>query len=152
MAEFPKVNPKIDGNSISTFGKFPDFVEVLFSPTNAANILSAQNVGPLGAWPEVIRTIEETSTIEILGQLQANVVALSQDGANSNIGVHMITTGVNAANASALQNAIQALGTVVVGNATVGFSNVNLANTSVFATTIGDAPTIAGGQSSTFVF
>ena len=157
MASFPKVNPAIDGNSVSVFGKVPDYVEINFGNGTipaTSNITSAQNLGPNGAWPIVIQTIEQVASIEVLGSLTANCVLLSQNGGNANIGVRLLTTGVNAANSTNLQNAIQALGTLVVGNATVGYSNVNLAGVTVAAVTIGQpqGPAGNGGQVSTFVF
>ena len=149
MASFPKVNPVVDGNSASFFGKVPDYVEINFGAGIAtANITSAQNVGPNGVWPIVIQTIEQVSTIEVLGALQANCALISQNGGNANIGVRLLVTGVNSE--SGLQNAIQALGAITVGNATVGYSNVNLALVTVNSTTIGNVNGVSG--SSLFYF
>ena len=154
MAQFPKVNPVFDGNSFSTFGKQPDYIELNFGTTNG-NILSAQNLGPNGAWPIIIQQIEQLATIEVLGKLTANCVLLSQNGGNANVGVRMLVTGANAAPQVQLQSAMQALGTIVIGNSTVGFSNVAAPTITVAAVTVGDAEpgqTTLGGQTSTFVF
>jgi len=67
----------------------------------------------------------------MLGQLTANIALVSQNGANGNVGVRMLTSGVDAALPATVQTAIQSLGNYVVGNSTVGFSNVNLAATTV---------------------
>jgi hypothetical protein len=123
MAQFPKVNPAIDGNAGAFFGKAIDGIELNFG-ANGYGILTS--TGPLGAWPAVIQTVEQVATIEVLGTLTANLALISANGANSNVGVRMFTSGVNAANVANLQTAIQSLGTYVVGNATVGFSNVYL--------------------------
>jgi len=123
MAQFPKVNPTPDGNAGAFFGKAVDGIELNFG-ANGGGILTS--TGPLGAWPAVIQTIEQTATIEVLGNLTANLALISANGANSNVGVRMFTSGVNAANVTNLTTAIQGLGVYVVGNATVGFANVNL--------------------------
>lgn len=152
MAQFPKVNPKIDGNTGSFFGKYPDYVELNFGTTNA-NILSAWNLGPNGAWPIIIQTIEQVATIEVLGAIQANCVLISQNGGNANVGVRFLATGVNAANAVALQSAIQALGTIATGNgsASAPYSNVNAAAITAAAVTIyGDVNGVSGGQNQGF--
>ncbi len=156
MASFSKVNPPIDGNAISVFGKVPDYVEINFGNGVATgNILSPWNLGPNGAWPIIIQTIEQVASIEVLGSLTANAVLLSQNGGNANIGVRLLTTGVNAANAINLQNAIQALGTIATANGAVSqpFSNVNVAGVTVAAVSIG-APSTGplGGQTASFVF
>lgn len=150
MAQFSKVNPVIDGNAASFFGKVPDYVEINFGATS--NITSAQNVAQGGAWPLVIQTIEQYSTIEVLGALQANCALISQNGGNANVGVRLLVTGVNSefGSASNIAAAIQALGVVVVGNATVGYSNVNLAPTTVAVSTIGNVVGVPG--TSTFYF
>jgi len=152
MAQIYKVNPAIDGNSVSVFGKNPDYVELNFGTTNG-NILSAWNLGPNGAWPVIIQTVEQVASIEVLGAIQANCVLLSQNGGNANVGVRMLTTGVNAANAVALQSAIQALGTISTGNgsASAPYSNVNAAAITVAAISIGaPQPGPLGGQNSGF--
>lgn len=123
MAQFPKVNPVVDGVAGSFFGKQVDGLELNFGPTS--NIVAS--TGPLGAWQAVIAQVEQTGTIEMLGTLTANIALISQNGGNANVGVRMLTSGVNADNAANLQTAIQSLGWYVVGNASVGFSNVNLA-------------------------
>ena len=154
MAQFYKVNPVVDGNSVSVFGKNPDYVELNFGTTNG-NILSAWNLGPNGAWPVIIQTVEQIATIEVLGQIQANCVLLSQNGSNANVGVRMLTTGVNAANQAQLQAAIQALGTISTGNgsASAPFSNVNAAAITVSAVTIGvPANGNNGGQFNNYSF
>ena len=154
MAQLYKVNPAIDGNSVSVFGKNVDYVELNFGTTNG-NILSAWNLGPNGAWPVIIQTIEQVASIEVLGAIQANCVLLSQNGANSNVGVRMLTTGVNAANATNLQTAIQALGTISTGNGSnsAPYSNVNAAAILVSAVTIGaPQPGPSGGQSASYSF
>jgi len=160
MASFLKTNPKIDGNSSSFFGKFPDYVELNFGNTAAtANMTSSWNLGPNGAWPLVLQTIEQTGTIEVLGALTSNCVLISQNGGNANIGVRMLTTGVNADSAVALQTAIQSLGLVATANGAPGFafSNVNLSGVTVSAVTIADVVGLVapyGGQAvpSTFIF
>ena len=152
MPQIYKTNPAIDGNAVSVFGKNPDYVELNFGTTNG-NILSAWNLGPNGAWPVIIQTIEQVASIEVLGTIQANCVLLSQNGGNANVGVRFLSTGVNAANATALQSAIQALGTISTGNgsATAPYSNVNAAAITVAAITIGaPQPGPMGGQSSGF--
>ena len=148
MAQFPKVNPVVDGNSASFFGKVPDYVEINFG--TQTNLLSAQNLGPTGAWPIAIQTIEQVSTIEVLGAIQANAVLLSTGGAigTGNVAVRLLVTGVNSE--SGLQTALQGLGTIVIGNATAGFSNVNFAATTVATSTIGNVQGVAGSQ--TFYF
>jgi hypothetical protein len=152
MAQIYKVNPAIDGNAVSVFGKNVDYVELNFGTTNA-NILSAWNLGPNGAWPVIIQTIEQVASIETLGAISANCVLLSQNGGNANVGVRFLSTGVNAANAVALQTAIQALGTISTGNgsATAPYSNVNAAVITVAAQTIGSPqPGPMGGQNQGF--
>jgi hypothetical protein len=147
MAQFYKVNPSVDGNAVSVFGKNIDYVEINMG-TNA-NILSAWNLGPNGAWPIIIQTVEQVASIETLGAIQANCVLLSLNGSNANVGVRMLTTGVNAANAVALQTAIQALGTISTGNgsASAPYSNVNAAAFTVAAQTVGvPANGLNGGQ------
>jgi hypothetical protein len=152
MAQLYKSNPAVDGNSVAVFGKNVDYVELNFGTTNN-NILSAWNLGPNGAWPVIIQTIEQVASIEVLGQIQANCVLLSQNGGNANVGVRLLTTGVNAANAANLQAAIQGLGIIATANATLGWSNVNAAAILVSAVTVG-APQGGGngGQVSTFTF
>ena len=156
MAQLYKVNPAIDGNAISVFGKNIDYVEINFGNGTipaTSNITSAWNLGPNGAWPLIIQTVEQVASIEVLGALQANCVLLSQNGGNANIGVRMLTTGVNAANATALQTAIQALGTIATGNGSTSapWSNVNVAGVTVAAITIGaPQPGPMGGQSTGF--
>lgn len=158
MAQFYKVNPVVDGNSVSVFGKNPDYVELNFGNGTipaTQNILSAWNLGPNGAWPVIIQTIEQVASIEVLGTIQANCVLLSQNGGNANIGVRMLTTGVNAANAANLQAAIQALGIIATGNgsASAPYSNVNVAGVTVAAVTIGvPANGNNGGQFAAFSF
>ena len=125
MAQFLKVNPAFDGNAASFFGKSVDYLELIFAPGNVA-----ASVGPNGAWPLIIQTIEQTGTIEVLGQV-GPLTAITAGGANVNCGVRIITTGVNADNAANLQASIVALGTIVIGNATAGFSNVNVTGTTV---------------------
>jgi hypothetical protein len=124
MASFQKVNPAVDGNAGAFFGKSVDTLEIIFAPGNVAT-----SVGPLGAWPIVIQTIEMTGTIEVLGQI-GPIVSVAGAG-NVACGVRLMTSGVNADNAANLQASIQALGTIVVGNAVIGFSNVNVAATQV---------------------
>lgn len=158
MAQLYKVNPVVDGNSVSVFGKNPDYLELNFGNGTipaTANILNAWNLGPNGAWPVVIQTIEQVASIEVLGQLTANCVLLSQTGGNANIGVRLLTTGVNAANATSLQNAIQALGIISTGNgsASAPYSNVNVAGVTVAAVTIGvPANGLNGGQTASWTF
>jgi hypothetical protein len=152
MASFTKQNPQFDGNSASFFGKVPDYVEINFGSSvagsNCANLLSTQNLNTNGAWPDVIQVIEQNAIIEVLGQVQANCVLISQNGGNANIGVRLLVSGVNAV--SGLQSAIQALGNVVIGNATVGYSNVNFQGVTVASTTIGNIIGVPG--TSTFYF
>lgn len=140
MAQLYKVNPAIDGNAVSVFGKQPDFLEINFgngtSPATA-NILSSWNLGPNGAWPVIIQTVEQVASIEVLGALTANAVLLSQNGGSANIGVRLMTTGVNAANVTALQTAIQALGVIATGGGVLSggniapYSNVNVSGVTV---------------------
>ena len=153
MAQFPKVNPVVDGNSVSVFGKNPDYLEINFGTTS--NVTSAVNLGPNGAWPIIIQQVEQVASIEVLGQLSANCVLLSQNGGNANVGVRMLVTGVNAANQAALQTAIQALGTIVSGNgsAAAPYSNLNCAGITVAAVTIGvPANGNNGGQFASWSF
>jgi len=153
MAQFPKVNPAIDGNSASFFGKVPDYVEINFG--SQTNILSAQNLGPNGAWPIAIQTIEQLSTIEVLGTLAANVVLLSAGGniGTGNVGVRMLLTGVNSE--VNLQSNLQSAGPfgngfIVIGNSSVGYSNVNFSGATVAVTTIGNVQGVTGSE--TFYF
>jgi hypothetical protein len=156
MAQIYKVNPPIDGNSVAVFGKNVDYVEINFGNGTipaTGNILSSWNLGPNGAWPVIIQTVEQVASIEVLGAIQANCILLSQFGGNANIGVRMLTTGVNAANATSLQNAIQALGTISTGNGSTSapYSNVNVAAVTVSAISIGNPqPGPLGGQNSGF--
>ena len=162
MAQIYKVNPVVDGNSISVFGKVPDYLELNFGNGTipaTANILSSWNLGPNGAWPVIIQTIEQVASIEVLGAIQANCVLLSQNGGNANIGVRMLVTGANAAYAPALQASIQALGVIATGGGVLQngniapYSNVNVSGVTVAAVSIG-APATGplGGQTSTFTF
>jgi hypothetical protein len=67
----------------------------------------------------------------------------------------MLTTGVNAANQSILQAAIQALGNISTGDGSnaAPYSNVNAAAILVSAVTIGaPQPGPVGGQSASFSF
>ena len=156
MAQFYKINPAIDGNAVALFGKNVDYVEINFGNGTipaTSNITSAWNLGPNGAYPVIIQTVEQVATIEVLGAIQANCVLLSQYGGNANIGVRMLTSGINAANAVALQSAIQALGTIATGNGTTSapWSNVNVAGVTVAAISIGSPqPGPLGGQSQGF--
>ena len=152
MAQVFRVNPKIDCNSAAFFGKSPDYVEINFGNAAAtANITNSFNVGPEGAWPLIIRTIEQTGTIEVLGALTANCVLISQNGGNANVGVRLLTSGVNADAAAALQTAIQSLGLIATttGNVSAPYSNVNVAGVTVSAVTILDSVGLVapyGGQ------
>jgi len=153
MPSLYKSNPAIDGNSIAVFGKNLDYVELNFGNgtiPNTTPILSAWNLGPNGAWPIVIQTIEQVASIEVLGALTANCVLLSQNGGNANIGVRMLTSGINAANTVALQTAIQSLGIIATANATLGWSNVNVSGVTVSAISIGAPTGGLGGQSQGF--
>jgi hypothetical protein len=156
MAQFYKVNPSVDGNAVSVFGKVPDYVEINFGNGTipaTSNILSAWNLGPNGAWPIVIQQIEQLATIEVLGNLQANCILLSANGGNANIGVRLLVTGVDAAPAANLQLAIQALGTISTGNGSnlAPYSNVNVAAVTVAAQSIGVPATgPLGGQNTGF--
>jgi len=156
MAQIYKVNPAIDGNSVAVFGKNVDYVEINFGNGTipaTGNITSAWNLGPNGAWPIIIQTIEQVASIEVLGAIQANCILLSQYGGNANVGVRLLTTGVNAANAVALQTAIQALGTIATGNGSTSapWSNVTVTGVTVAAISIGaPSPGPLGGQSQGF--
>lgn len=123
MAQFPKSNPVYDGNAFVAWGKQPDGIELDFGATGNGILTS---VSANGAWPLVIQQVEQVGTIEQLGNLTANLAFISKNGANSNVGVRIFTTGSQAVNVTALTTAIQSLGTVVIGNATAGFANVNL--------------------------
>ena len=156
MAQLYKVNPQIDCNAIAVFGKNVDYVEINFGNGTipaTGNITSAWNLGPNGAWPLIIQAVEQVASIEVLGSLTANCSLLSQFGGNANVGVRMLTSGVNAANAVALQNAIQALGTIATGNgsATAPWSNCNVSGVTVAAITVGSPqPGPLGGQNTGF--
>jgi len=117
--EFVKVNPAIYGNAQAVFGKNVDFLELNFGPTgNSASTGTGilGSVSAAGAWPAVIRQIETAASIEILGALTANLALVSANGANSNVGVRVVTSGVGAVNVAALQASIQSLGNVAGAN------------------------------------
>lgn len=163
MAQFPKVNPVVDGNSGAFFGKNVDYIEINFGPatgqgdgTLTGNILSSYNQGPNGAWPAIINIIEQVATIEVLGTISANAALLSRNGGNANLGVRMITSGVNAAPSSILASLLATSGPYgngfysnsSVSNSTVNLSTMTTANVQV--TTIGNVQGVAG--SATFYF
>jgi hypothetical protein len=156
MAQLYKVNPAVDGNSVAVFGKNVDYIEINFGNGTipaTGNITSSWNIGPNGAWPLIIQTVEQTASIEVLGAIQANCILLSQYGGNANIGVRMLTSGINAANATSLQTAIQALGTIATGNGSTSapWSNVNVAAVTVAAISIGSPQSgPLGGQTNGF--
>ena len=125
MAQFNKINPTPDGVAGSFFVKAVDGIELNFGATGNGILTST---GPLGAWPAVIQTVELTGTIEMLGNLTANLAMISQNGGNANVGCRLLVSDTAAVNVTALTTAIQALGTFVVGNANVGFANVNLSS------------------------
>lgn len=123
--ELVRVNPIIDGNAFSLFGKNVDCLELNFGPSgNSASTGTGitGSVSAAGAWPAVIKQIEQNCSVEMLGALTANLPLMSFNGANSNVGVRVMVSGVSAVNVSVLQTNIQALGTV---------NSVNLAGVTV---------------------
>ena len=106
MAQFPKSNPVYDGNAFVAWGKQPDGIELDFGATGNGILTS---VSANGAWPLVIQQVEQVGTIEQLGNLTANLAFISKNGANSNVGVRIFTTGSQAVNVTALTTAIQSL-------------------------------------------
>jgi hypothetical protein len=142
MAQFAKVNPAVDGNAGSFFGKSVDFLEIDFGPVGANGNLLA-STGAMGAWPAAIRAIEQTATVEILGQLANNFTFISEPTITSNVGVRIATSGVDADLPANLAATLNGLNTDVngytvynvFGNAAAGFANVTFANVKVNAFT-----------------
>jgi hypothetical protein len=129
MASFNRVNPQpTDGNAAAFFGHEIDLFEIDFG----ANIANPTQEGPNGAWPLLISQIEQNATIEILGQIGTlNLISNAGNLSTSGGAVRVAVSGKFAWSAANLQSTLQSLGTIVVGNSTVGFSNVNVANTIV---------------------
>jgi hypothetical protein len=130
MAQFLKVNPVVDCQPGMFFGKAVDFLEINFGATGNGIITST---GPNGALVAVIRQVEQTATIEGLGTLTANMALISYNGSNANVGLRVITSGVNAVNVSTLTSSIQSLGVYVVGNGSnaAPYANVDLSDVTV---------------------
>jgi hypothetical protein len=129
MASFPRVNPQpFDGNAVAVFGHEVDFFEIDFG----ANIANPTQLGPNGAWPLLISQIEQNATIEVLGQIGTlNLISNAGNLSTSGGAVRVVLSGKFAWTAANLQSTIQSLGTIVVGNGAIGFSNVNVASTIV---------------------
>lgn len=130
MAQFLKVNPVVDCKAGTFFGKNVDFLEINFGATGNGILTST---GPTGALVAVINQIEQTATIEGLGTLTANLAFVSNNGANANVGLRVMTSGINAANTANLTAAIQGLGVYVVGDGSnaAPFANVDLSGVTV---------------------
>lgn len=134
MAQFYKNlnSPTNYANAGSFWGKTPDYFEINFGNAvsgPAANITSAWNLSENGAYADVIQTIEQVATIEVLGT-PASAVSFV-DGTTGNVVLHVATTGVNAA--SNIQSMLQGLGNVSTGNGSTiaPFSNVNFSSVTV---------------------
>jgi hypothetical protein len=125
MASFNKVNPIQDCNAGAFFGKSVDSLEINFGPTGNGILTS---LGPNGALAAVVRQIELTGTIEVLGQITANCPLISYNGGNANVGLRVLTSGIGADSAANVQAAIVGLGVYTVGNASAGFANVDLSS------------------------
>lgn len=126
MASFNRVNPQpTDGNAAAFFGHEIDFFEIDLG----ANVANPTQLGPNGAWPIVLSTIEQNATIEILGQVGTlNLISNAGNLSTSGGAVRVALSGRFAWSAANLQSTLQGLGTLTIGNGNIGFSNISFAN------------------------
>lgn len=138
MASFPKVSPRIDGNAVVTGLKPLEFFEVDVN----ANI--AGSTGPMGGLQELIKVIEQRSTIEVLGKAGTiNLVGANGNLSSAGGGIRVALADLgtwgypSTVGAQNLQANIRAVGNFVVGNGAASFpyANVNFSNANVYAFT-----------------
>lgn len=116
MPSIPRLNPVQDGNAITTFGFYPlDYYEI----DAHANLLAG--TGPGGTLATLIETIELTSTVEVLGQVGTlNLIGNNGNLSTTNGGVRVaLSLHESWANATVLQDAIQAIGVNAVDGLTL---------------------------------
>jgi hypothetical protein len=134
MASFFKQNPVPVTQPGNFFGKQVDFFEIDLA-ANIANVQLYQ--APNGPLDLVIQVVEENATIEMIGTVGTlNLVGANGNLSSANGAFRVLVSGTGAwANAAALQTAIRNLGTVTVGNSTVGFSNISVGAANVYLAT-----------------
>ncbi len=111
MAQLQRFAPVVDGGEGQFWGKDVDIIEIDLNTTVGANLASSTSAE--GGLAAVIRQINQTSSIEMLGQVGV-AKSLTGNTFSSGNGLRAILTGRGATTAANLQADIVALGS---GNA-----------------------------------
>lgn len=112
MAQLQRYAPGKDGNAIAVIGRDIDIIEVDLNTTVGANL--ATSTSAEGGLAAVIRQINQTSSIEVLGHVGV-ATSLNGHSFSSGNGLRVMVTPVGATTAANLAADIQALGSANSG-------------------------------------